>query len=97
MGNGFSTVYGHARPGKSQALNVKIGAVLLDTFHNWYGTGEHLEAALKEARAAWDEVTARSMWNLVIARQSLKELAKPVKASPNEETRKTPRVRPRSK
>jgi len=59
-------------------------------------TGERLEAALKEARASWDEVTARSVWNLVIARESLKGLPiKPVKAPPTEETQKTPRARPR--
>jgi predicted GNAT superfamily acetyltransferase len=37
---GFTTVYGHARPGASQALNAKFGAVFLADFHDWYGTGE---------------------------------------------------------
>ncbi|MGO9273302.1 MAG: hypothetical protein ACLQOO_24210 [Terriglobia bacterium] len=61
-------------------------------------TGERLEAALKEARASWDEVTVRSMWNLVMARKSLMDLPiKPVKAPPTEETRETPRARPRAK
>jgi len=36
----FSVVYGHARPGGSQALNAKFGAVFLDGFPDWYGTGE---------------------------------------------------------
>ena len=39
-GEGFETVYGHARPGGSQALNAKFGAVFLDSFPDWYGTGE---------------------------------------------------------
>jgi len=59
-------------------------------------TSERLEAALKEARASWDEVTARTMWNFVIARESLKNLpVKPVKASAAEEPRETPRARTR--
>ena len=37
---GFKTVYGHARPGGSKALNARFGAVFLDTFPDWYGTGE---------------------------------------------------------
>lgn len=37
---GFKTVYGHARPGASQALNAKFGAVFLDDFRDWFGTGE---------------------------------------------------------
>jgi len=39
-GEGFATVYGHARPGGSEALNAKFGAVFLDGFPDWYGTGE---------------------------------------------------------
>ena len=39
-GKGFDTVYGHARPGGSQALNAKFGGVFLDSFPDWYGTGE---------------------------------------------------------
>lgn len=39
-GKGFDTVYGYARPGASQALNAKFGAVFLNTFPNWCGTGE---------------------------------------------------------
>lgn len=37
---GFKTVYGHARPGASQALNAKFGAVFLGAFPDWFGTGE---------------------------------------------------------
>lgn len=37
---GFNTVYGHARPGGSQSLNAKFGAVFLGDFPDWYGTGE---------------------------------------------------------
>ncbi len=37
---GFGVVYGHARPGGSQALNVKFGAVLLENLPNWFGSGE---------------------------------------------------------
>ena len=36
----FRRVYGHARPGASQALNKKFGARMLATHKNWYGTGE---------------------------------------------------------
>ena len=39
-GKGFDTVYGHARPGGSQALNAKFGASFLDSFPDWSGTGE---------------------------------------------------------
>jgi len=39
-GKGFEFVYGHARPGGSQALNVHFGATLLGTFPNWYETAE---------------------------------------------------------
>ncbi len=39
-GKGFDIVYGHARPGGSQTLNAKFGAVFLDAFPDWYGTGE---------------------------------------------------------
>jgi hypothetical protein len=37
---GFSVVYGHARPGASQQLNAKFGAVFVQDFPDWYGTGE---------------------------------------------------------
>lgn len=37
---GFKTIYGHARPGASQALNAKFGAVFLGAFPDWFGTGE---------------------------------------------------------
>lgn len=37
---GFQTVYGHARPGASQALNAKFGAVFLGAFPDWFSTGE---------------------------------------------------------
>jgi GNAT superfamily N-acetyltransferase len=40
VSKGFKTVYGHARPGASQALNAKFGAVFLAEFADWYGTGE---------------------------------------------------------
>jgi hypothetical protein len=36
----FQNIYGHARPGASQALNRKFGAQFLSTHKNWYGTGE---------------------------------------------------------
>ena len=39
-GKGFGLVYGHARPGGSQLLNVKFGGVFLGTFPNWYDTAE---------------------------------------------------------
>jgi hypothetical protein len=37
---GFTTVYGHARPGVSQALNAKFGAVFIGEHPDWFGTGE---------------------------------------------------------
>jgi hypothetical protein len=36
----FKRIYGHARPGASQALNKRFGARFLGTYKNWYGTGE---------------------------------------------------------
>jgi GNAT superfamily N-acetyltransferase len=36
---GFDNVYGYARPGASQALNARFGAVFLDDFPDWCGTG----------------------------------------------------------
>jgi GNAT superfamily N-acetyltransferase len=36
----FRNIYGHARPGASQALNRSFGAEFLRTYKNWYGTGE---------------------------------------------------------
>jgi hypothetical protein len=40
VGNGFDVVYGHARPGGSQALNAKFGAVFMNSFPDWGGSGE---------------------------------------------------------
>ncbi len=39
-GRGYKVVYGHARPGGSQALNESFGAVFVKDFPDWYGTGE---------------------------------------------------------
>ena len=36
----FRKIYGHARPGASQALNKSFGARLGPTRKNWYNTGE---------------------------------------------------------
>lgn len=36
----FKRIYGHARPGPSQALNKKFGAKMGKTYRNWFGTGE---------------------------------------------------------
>src|ERR1700736_1718110 len=36
----FQRIYGHARPGASQALNKKFGARMGKTFKNWFSTGE---------------------------------------------------------
>jgi hypothetical protein len=36
----FRRIYGHARPGASQALNKKFGARFLGTEKNWFQTGE---------------------------------------------------------
>jgi hypothetical protein len=40
VGEGFEVVYGHARPGGSQALNAKFGAVFTGNFPDWGGSGE---------------------------------------------------------
>jgi len=40
VGKGFDVVYGHARPGGSQALNVGFGAIFLADFLDWSATGE---------------------------------------------------------
>ena len=37
---GFESVYGYARPGGSQSLNARFGAVFIGDFPNWCGTGE---------------------------------------------------------
>ena len=39
-GKAFENVYGHARPGGSQSLNARFGAVFLGDFPDWCGTGE---------------------------------------------------------
>ena len=36
----FKRIYGHARPGASQALNKKFGARMGKTYKNWFSTGE---------------------------------------------------------
>lgn len=36
----FHRIYGHARPGASQALNRKFGARFSTTYKNWFQTGE---------------------------------------------------------
>jgi len=36
----FKRIYGHARPGASQALNKKFGARMGKTYKNWFDTGE---------------------------------------------------------
>jgi hypothetical protein len=55
----FCRIYGHARPGASQALNKKFGAHLLTTYENWFQTGEDyalyvlpLDGPRKETKAA---------------------------------------------
>ena len=40
---GFQTVYGHARPGRSQKLNARFGAVFIQRFADWYDTGEEYQ------------------------------------------------------
>ncbi len=36
----FHKIYGHARPGASQALNKSFGAHFGTTYRDWYGTSE---------------------------------------------------------
>ncbi len=51
-GKGFDVVYGHARPGGSQALNAKFGAVFLENLPNWFGSGEDYKKYRLELNAA---------------------------------------------
>jgi hypothetical protein len=44
----FHHIYGHARPGASQALNKKFGAHFLHTYHNWFQTGEDYKSYVLE-------------------------------------------------
>jgi len=61
-------------------------------------TGELLEAARKEARTSFVELTEKSVRNFVTAEKSLLDVAvKPVKASSTEKVPKTPRARSRGK
>ena len=61
-------------------------------------SGERIEALRKKCAASWGELTAKSVWNFVVAQKSLRDrAAKPVKAEATEETRKTPGARPRGK
>jgi hypothetical protein len=49
-GAGYDIVYGHARPGPSQALNAKFGAVFLAAFPDWATTGEEYKLYRLELR-----------------------------------------------
>jgi hypothetical protein len=61
-------------------------------------TGELLEAARKEARTSFVELTEKSVRNFVTTQKSLMDLAvKPIRASAAAEVRKTPHARPRHK
>jgi GNAT superfamily N-acetyltransferase len=46
----FKRIYGHARPGASQALNRKFGARFGKTQKNWFGTGEDYRVYVLELR-----------------------------------------------
>ena len=61
-------------------------------------TRERIEAMRQEVRTSWRELTAKSVWNFMVAQKSLMDLAaKPLNTSATEETGKTPRARPRGK
>jgi hypothetical protein len=51
-GKGFDVVYGHARPGSSQALNAKFGAVFLEDLPDWFGSGEDYKKYRLELKAS---------------------------------------------
>jgi hypothetical protein len=52
----------------------------------------------KKCAHSGGELTAKSIWNFMVAQKSLRDLAaKPLNASATEETRKTSRARPRGK
>lgn len=54
VSNKFRTIYGHARPGASQALNRKFGAKFLRIYKNWYETGEDYRLYILELdQPAW--------------------------------------------
>jgi hypothetical protein len=59
---------------------------------------ERIEAMRQEARTFWRELTAKSVWNFMVAQKSLMDLAaKPLNTSATEETRKTSRPQQRGK
>jgi hypothetical protein len=48
----FHRIYGHARPGASQALNKKFGARFLHTHRNWFQTGEDYKSYVLDLEQA---------------------------------------------
>ena len=90
-----------ARDGAEKYIDAqkKLLALAIDQLEcTGKATGEGIEAARKEARTSWGELTEKSVRNLVSAQKSLMDIAvKPIRASATEETRKTPRARPRHK
>ena len=50
----FHRIYGHARPGASQALNKKFGARFLHTHRNWFQTGEDYKSYVLDLEGATD-------------------------------------------
>lgn len=60
-------------------------------------SGERIEAIRDEVRRSWGELTAKSVWNFVVAQQSLRShAAKPQTAKATAEARKSPSARPRA-
>ena len=61
-------------------------------------SGERIETLRDEVRRSWGELTAKSVWNFVVAQQSLRShAAKPQTAKATAEARKSPSARPRAK
>jgi hypothetical protein len=87
-----------AREGVEQYIDVqkKLLDLAIDQLEfTGEASGEHIKAIRDEVRRSWGELTAKSVWNFVAARQSLRNLAaKPLATA---ETRKIPRARPRAK
>lgn len=87
-----------AREGVEQYIDVqkKLLDLAIDQLEfTGEASGERIEAIRDEVRRSWGELTAKSVWNFVVAQQSLRNLAaKPLATA---ETRKIPRARPRAK
>ena len=78
---GFSIVYGHARPGASQHLNAKFGAVFIRDFPDWYGTGEEYKLYRLTLKGNLDRTGKANRRPLRIAKSPISSLKRGSHAS----------------